>query len=60
MLPVSLIAEISQAKIEWLLAYEEFNNADEAFVNAAVWKLQAAIEKYDALMRLAKQEMWRG
>lgn len=50
----TLMAEINQARVDWERAWENFNNADKEFVDAAIWQLQAATERYDALMRLAK------
>lgn len=50
----SLVAEIDAAKLDWQQAWENFHHADKNFVDAAIWWLKAATEKYDALVRLAK------
>jgi hypothetical protein len=53
-LPKGLVAEIEQAKANWLQAWQNFNNADKDFIDVAIWNLRAAVERYDALIKLAK------
>ncbi len=51
----SLVAEVDAAKQDWQQAWKNFCNADKDFIDAAIWRLKAATEKYDALIKLAKE-----
>lgn len=53
--PQSLVKELERAKVDWLQAWQNFNNADKDFIDVAIWNLRAAVERYDALLRLAKK-----
>jgi hypothetical protein len=49
------LGELEQAHKEWLIALQEFEMAEPEFVEAAVYKLTAAEQKYNTLLRLLKE-----
>lgn len=49
-------AEIEQARNEWLIALEQAKMADPDFIDAAILKANAAMERYSRLVARAKAE----
>ncbi len=48
--------EYSQARQELQRAWENFNNADENFIDSAIFDLKSAEVKFESLMREYKNE----
>lgn len=50
------LKELEQAHEQWIIAQQEFNQAEPEFVEDATHRLTAAELKYNTLIRLAKQK----
>ena len=47
--------EFRQATEDYRLAHDEFNNADANFIDTATYKLKAAEEKFNQLLKLKRR-----
>ncbi len=50
------LKELEQAHEQWIIAQQEFNQAEPEFVEYAAYRLTAAELKYNTLLQIVKQK----